>query len=341
MAENADEERSFSPPTGGAESRLRRQRKLHQPDVPPFPWVRIVLLVGFLFVIVYVFEQVRHPRFWASVFPGLTVDTTIPADAASEVQVVSTPEKKPTRQPTAAIPASGIARFNPLGLVQIEECQEIDLENLRATVRDKTGRRPEESLLIQQLLCRAATIPPAELAKQSRRDILFSNLVHDSDRYRGTPIHRRGILRAIVLHEIDKETNSYGLARYYQGWVFTEDQPTNPTVVLFASLPDGISPGDNLSHEVSIDAYYFKLLAFASRDGKTRFAPMLVGYSPTRRTAGSSLGADIYQVMTLIVAFVFFIVGFIVWQTREDRERADQLRIPPTPDATKSVTFDE
>ncbi len=341
MADEADELSSFSPPTGGSTTRIQPRHQQKQPDAPAVPWARLILLSGLLFVAVCAFEQIRSPRFWASVFPGLTVDTTIPDDAAVQVQVVSTSDEKPTSQAPAPIRPVAADNFNPLGLVQTEECGEIDLANLRATVRDKTTRRPEESLLIQQFLCRAATIPPAELAKQSRRDILFSNLVHDSDRYRGTPIRRRGILKTLVLHETDKETNSYGLAKYYQGWIFTEDQPTNPTVVLFSALPDGIAPGDNLSHEVSIDAYYIKLLAFASRDGKNRFAPMLVGYAPTLVTARLSLGADLYQVMTLFVAFVFIAVGFTVWQSREDRERVEQLRVAPAPKTSKSVTFDD
>ncbi len=296
-----------------------------------------------MFGVVCLFEQARDPRFWASLFPGLTVDTTIPADGAVEVQGISAPDAPATAPPAPSPPVRAVAHdnYNPLGLVQTEECGEIDLANLRATVRDKTPRRPEESLLIQQFLCRAATIPPAELAMQARRDILFSNLVHDSDRYRGTLIHRRGILRTLVLHETDRETNSYGLARYYQGWIFTEDQPTNPTVVLFSSLPEGISPGDNLSHEVTIDAYYLKLLAFASRDGKNRFAPMLVGYAPMLATSRLSLGADAHQIMTLAAALVFLVVGIFVWQLREDRERVEELRISPVPTPSQSVKFDE
>jgi hypothetical protein len=212
--------------------------------------------------------------------------------------------------------------------VQTEECKPIDPAILRETVRDKTGARPEEALLVQQLLCRAATTPPEELARLARRDLLFTNLVHESDRYRGVPVHRQGVLRTIVLHETDPDTHPYGLARYYQGWIFTVDQPTNPTLVLFSKLPDGMSPGEGLSHEVAIDAYYLKLYAFRSEDRKTRFAPMLIGYAPEWSRLNLSPGVDIGQAMLALAAVALLGVGYILWQRRRDALFAERLARP-------------
>ncbi|MBY0587881.1 hypothetical protein K2X85_11935 [bacterium] len=306
-------------------------------------WVRLLLMAGLLFAVVAGFDRVRDPRFWADIFPGLALDTTLPPGGAvvevAQSSATSGEEReKEVRSETAR--ASEVV-FNPLGLVQTGECSEIDAETIRGVVQDKTGSRAEESLILQQLLCRAATMDPTELARQSRRDLLFSNLVHESDRYRGTPVHRRGVLRSLVLHETDPTTNPYGLLRYYQGWMFTDDQPTNPTVVVFARLPEGISPGEGLSQEISIDAFYFKLLAFRSKDGKTRFAPMLVGDMPTLREKSHVIGPSLAQALGTVAVVGLLMAAYLVWQRRQDRDFSNRIgQTLPRPSATNSL-FEE
>jgi hypothetical protein len=311
-------------------------------------WVRLLLMVGLLLAVVAGFDRVRDPRFWADIFPGLALDTTLPAggalvEVAHDSATNGNEQKKEVRTAKATARAtSSESAFNPLGLVQTGECAEIDAETIREVVQDKTGSRAEESLILQQLLCRAATMDPAELAKQSRRDLLFSNLLHDSDRYRGVPVHRRGVLRSLVLHETDPTTNPYGLSRYYQGWLFTEDQPSNPTTILFSRLPEKLSPGENLSWEISIDAFYLKLFAFRSQDGRIRIAPMLVGYSPVLHEASFSATPSLWQATGVLLALGFAMAGYILWQRRQDRVFAARLARPSaTLPAAGSRVFEE
>jgi hypothetical protein len=306
------------------------------------PWVRLFMMIGLLAVIVASLDRAADPKFYATLFEGLSVDTTVSSTGPSVQVVVDLPASTPSEQPETP-PTAGIDRssFNPLGLVQIDECTEVTREAISAVVQDKTPSRPEEALVLQQLLCRAATTSPETLARESRRDLLFANLVHDSDRYRGTLIHRRGVLQSVMLHETDEETNRYGLSRYYQGWMFTDDQPTNPTVVVFARLPEGISPGEGLSQEISIDAFYFKLLAFRSKDGKTRFAPMLVGDMPTLREKSHVIGPSLAQALGTVAVVGLLMAAYLVWQRRQDRDFSNRIgQTLPRPSATNSL-FEE
>ena len=79
--------------------------------------------------------------------------------------------------------------------------------------------------------------------------------------------------------EVPKGKGEHGIERFYEAWIFTDNQAEVPCVVLFSDLPAGLSPSDQLNETVSIDAYFFKLLAYRARNSKGRAAPMFVGHS--------------------------------------------------------------
>jgi len=206
--------------------------------------VMLTLIAGATFFFVYRTHQ--NPRFFDAL-----LGRQVPANRGAQD---STPQTNPNR----------------------EHCKEID-SKLLEKVRDKTPSQTEDNPAIYQLLCVAASTSAEDWAKKSRRDIQLANLFSTPSEYRGQPIHIEGALTRLVLVEVPKGKGEFGIERFYEAWIFTDNQSEIPSVVLFTDLPPGLSPSDGLNESVSIDAYFFKLLAYRNRDGKGRGAPMFVG----------------------------------------------------------------
>lgn len=239
-------------------------------------------------------------------------------------------------------------QVNPLGLTQIDECLEVD-RNLLERVKDNTAGRAEESPAIYQMLCVAATIPRAQLAALSRRDVTFSNLFHEPDLYRGKPIHLVGVLCRLTARADLDLRNPYSIPVVYEAWIFTENQLDDPMVVLLTKLPEGLTPGEELRENVALDAFFFKKFAYQRSNGQWHAAPMLIGHgiewSTIDRTGGTR------EAILLGGGFVLLlVVGFLVfwWGARRDdrlarryREIATKTAIEPVPTKPVGELFED
>lgn len=202
-------------------------------------------------------------------------------------------------------------------LTQTDECREVNRAYL-AKVKDKTPQDPADRDAIFQLLCLATTRPESAQASSARRDVLFANLYQEPANYRGELIRVKGVLARLLAWDSPPDRNPHGFPRYYEAWIFSEDQSTNPMVVLFSEAPVGLTPSDNLKENVSIDAFFVKLLAYETREGKTRGAPMLVG---GKLHWDRPTGDFWSQAMLLAVAVAALVLvgGLVFWrQNRRD-----------------------
>lgn len=225
-------------------------------------------------------------------------------------------------------PASGGApspKANP-PLKDVDECREVDT-SLLTDIRDKTPRQAEDAAAINQMLCVAATVPPAELAGSARRDVLFANLYEAPASYRGRPIHMFGVLRRLLAHDRDPRVTAHGLGRYYEAWIFPEDQAANPVVVLFTACPPGLEPGYALKENVAFDGYFVKLLAYQSQEGEWRAAPMFAGRTlEWQRVEPETMSQGAWVVAFGLVAAVGIGTAAFWWQGRRDRHLLEELR---------------
>ncbi|MFO0944499.1 MAG: hypothetical protein U1D30_00925 [Planctomycetota bacterium] len=256
----------------------------HRRPPPPLLTKREIthlsMLVSALFLLAIGSQRIQQPSSWnwfAEPVPTEVAQSNgskprapgAKHDAGSAIVEPVTSE--PGRQ-VVALAASGTlpqtpGKANPLGLVQTEECTEVDT-GLLARAKDKTPRRAEESASIYQILCVAATKGSGGLANESKKEVLFANLFNAPDEYRGQPVRIEGILRRLVRWDGKELKNAYGIPHFYEGWVFTEDQPHNPIQILFTRLPEGLKPGTELKENVSFDGYFFKLFAYQALDQK-------------------------------------------------------------------------
>ena len=202
------------------------------------------------------------------------------------------------------------------------------------TVKDNTvGVRRDESEAFYWLLDHARRVPSANLQRAAQEDVQYINLMTEPDRFRGEPITIEGDLWR--LYELDASKNGYGVAKIYEGWIFTGDSSNHPFRVVCTSLPSGIEPGENLRKPVKVTGYFFKKEGYQSNGG-VHIAPTLLARRININTMpnGIPLTAGILPymigaIMSIGLALLVTIVGFAISDGRSSREGMDRLRRQP------------
>lgn len=256
--------------------------------------VALVMLVGAI-------DRLRRPDALSRWFPDAT-------SAAKRTAV------RDAKGPEAA------SANNPLGLAQVDECLDVDYVLLDRVV-DRTPPRAEEAAPQYQLLCVASTQSEKRKPRSPRRDVLIANLLKEPATYRGELLHVEGVLVRLLAWENQSLRNPHGLPAYYEGWIFPDEQPDHPLVVLFTGLPEGLEPGDHLRENVSIDAYFLKLEVYKGREGQRITAPKLIGGALRwRRVDPVTLSGGALAVMAgLLALLVLGILTYGRWSRRDDQ----------------------
>lgn len=139
---------------------------------------------------------------------------------------------------------------------------------------DKQPLNLRDNAAYSTLLTRARETPQAELARKSRREILYTHLWETPELYRGVPVHLEGTARKALTYEVGP-----GLSpkeRLYEIWMFTPESGKNPYAVVCENLPEGFTIGADVNERVIFDGYFLKLMAYQAGD-VPRAAPLLVG----------------------------------------------------------------
>lgn len=141
----------------------------------------------------------------------------------------------------------------------------------------------------------------------------FVDLFQNPDEYRGRPVSLHGVLRKLT--KFDPGKNSLGIDEAYEGWLYTDDAQSNPTVIVFTSKPQKLSVGGDLTEEIRVTGYFLKMYGYEAQD-VTRKAPLLlageVEWRPSpEKYVAKSLSLETY----LLVGFIVLLVGYAMWQT--------------------------
>ena len=140
---------------------------------------------------------------------------------------------------------------------------------------------------------------------------VFVDLFQDPNEYRGRPVSLRGVLRKLT--KFDPGSNARGIEEAYEGWVYTDDSQSNPAVVIFLNKPDGLKVGGDLTEEVRLTGYFFKMYGYEAQD-VARKAPLFLANAvewkpPKPPYSPVSLGLEVYLLITLVV----LVLGFVMW----------------------------
>jgi hypothetical protein len=119
----------------------------------------------------------------------------------------------------------------------------------------------------------------------------YAQLVEQPDVYRGRLVTVRGTARQITVEK--PADNDLGLTSYYRVVIQPADGANWPMMVYALKLPEGISPGDDLSLDVNATGLFFKKLSYRWRDG-LGIAPVVVTkyVDATSSKTSDTVGAD-------------------------------------------------
>lgn len=155
-------------------------------------------------------------------------------------------------------------------------------------IMDRQQMTARDVAAYAELLRRVRETPFPELAKASRRDILFSQLIENPKRYRGLPIHVEGVVRRVLRQDVP-DSKIFRDGVYYEAHLFSEDSMGHPLVIAFEQAPPDLEIGDTW-RRVTFDGYFLKLWAYQAAD-TFRVAPLLIGRFPPA-TSGAPLPAN-------------------------------------------------
>jgi hypothetical protein len=199
----------------------------------------------------------------------------------------------------------------------------------RSTIADR------ELKAFDYILAFAKDQPLERLRKYSAKNVPLANLFYPIRKdYIRELIHIEGKLALVLeLKPTDDLKDFEKFEHIYEAWVFVNVGGYDKLFcVMVSELPEGIKPGENQTARIAFDAYYFKLLRYASRRPKERndpdkkqweIAPLFLGrsfealppeppeptYSPTMLT-GIAIGLG---------ALIVLGIGTALWFRRGDR----------------------
>ena len=144
-----------------------------------------------------------------------------------------------------------------------------------AGVVDKATLTTGDNPALAELLRRVRGKTPGELARISRREVLFAQLASHPDLYRGVPIRIDGTARRVLVDDHISAALT-PRRRLIQAWTITKDSMGYPLCLWVEDPPADLAIGDDLYERIVFDGYFLKLMAYEARD-HPRFAPLLVG----------------------------------------------------------------
>lgn len=216
-----------------------------------------------------------------------------------------------------------------------------------------------EAEMYARVLVRAYYTSPRAFAKAARRDVTYTHVMTEPERYRGTVVRVEGRLLRINRYAPPPEAEAAGLSELYEAWVFNEQLGANPYCLVFSAWPKGLStdllgqPKIQQPIRVAFDGFFFKSYNYKSKDrsGTRRDAPLVVGHTLIVESTGdeappsSSTGFYLllYLFVGVVISLIFGIFGLTYWYRQSDRrlQKRLQARMPefvlPPPDAPPVV----
>lgn len=202
-----------------------------------------------------------------------------------------------------------------------------EVQKMFEAVTDRKPLQPREMPAYWRLMAWSRTQPLSELSARAARDIAITQLWEQPEKYRGKLIELQLHVRRVLEYEAPE--NSYGIAKVYELWGWTDESRSFPYVVVLPEKPAGLPIGTNVRTDVLFVGYFLKTMAFQAVDA-ARAAPLLVG----RAKVVAPPSARRYEPMsipTLIAVSLglsVVLVGTIVWFLGKTRQRKARTNSP-------------
>ncbi len=200
-------------------------------------------------------------------------------------------------------------------------------EKLQKIVADVQENAPDEHF--EQL---GLPEPKMKDGKRPTRYSSVAPLFNRPVKERGNFFFVKGIARRIVAIRVEDLdiNNRFGITHYYEIFMFPDETPQSPIVVLTPELPPGVQPGSDMGYyvELAVPAFFFNTWGYIkgeNEEGKPirRLAPLLIGGVP-KQTVSTVYTPDLkwFYVIGISVfggMFVFSTIFYIL-SSRSDQE---------------------
>lgn len=144
-------------------------------------------------------------------------------------------------------------------------------------LQDRTELRLRDTAAFKLLVERVRETPPQQLARNARRELVFSQFFDDPSRYRGLPIRVEGRALRVLVQSVEPDSTIFPSGRFFEIYVTTPDSQRNPYLLVSEEVPPGLAIGDGIDVPVVFAGYFLKLMAYESGDGRYRATPLIVG----------------------------------------------------------------
>ncbi|QDT46785.1 hypothetical protein Pan258_08050 [Symmachiella dynata] len=290
---------------------------------------RLLLMVATLGAVVMGFQFAAQPESWYWL-------TGPPVDAQSSA---ANPPEKPIDarlNPEAdAVPPGGFRLAEPLPAnPPVENPQQVDdndptrldptlLSNL---YDNKLGIRNAEQGAYYKILAQARELSEQQLESAAADAVTFAQMFTDPDDYRGRLVTIHGRVKQLTPMQAVK--NDFGIETVYEAWMLTPDSGTNPVLMHFTNIPEGIPTGTDLDLDCRFTGYFFKKYAFVAQHGP-HSTTMLLGkelrWTPPQ-TIAPELGLAPYILGVVVLMGVVLAALFWRYSAGDRRFRRTQLQ---------------
>lgn len=155
----------------------------------------------------------------------------------------------------------------------------------------------------------------------------FVDLFRHPAEYRGRPVTLHGYFRRLVTYDPGK--NDQGYEQLYEGWLYADDAQGNPAVVIFTEKPEGLPISGDLSEEVTVTGYFFKMYGYQAHD-TTRRAPLLlaqtVRWRPQPPASRWTPSPQAYFFVSAAILVIAVMIALAVRESHAQRQLASHLR---------------
>jgi hypothetical protein len=174
-------------------------------------------------------------------------------------------------------------------------------------VSDKTVLAPEEMPAYWRCMKWARAQTFAEMERRAARDVAYTRLFEQPEKYRGRLLRLR--LHILRILDWDAHENSAGVKHVYEAWGWT-DQSNALYVCVFSELPEEMKLGETQHQEGLFVGYFLKDLGYQAFN-RNRAAPLLVGrMQRVASAAPAPLVARSDRGWLWGIAIVFVAIGF-------------------------------
>jgi hypothetical protein len=278
-------------------------------------------MIGMLVVLGMLISVARRPSTWKWLAPGgrdeEAAGTSSCGDESNvlkeDVRAEATPNVANAAEssPSALDPAENVvAGANDLNPDEMEEA-EYEFQ----AISDKEPLGAEEMPSYWRLLRWSRSQSLAELKRRAKRDVRYSELFEQPDKYRGRLFQVRMHVRQVI--EYDAPANRQGLKKVYEARGPSDESKTFPYAVVFDELPPGMPVGTKVQEEATFVGYFLKTWPYTDGLGVRRAAPLLFGrleWHGVAAPAAADESGDFWQTIGVGAAVLLLLVGAWGWR---------------------------